>query len=253
MRGNESEVEATVQETGNASSVPALVAGLGEMQSLMVATEAIDEVVWETAMLAVRAHEAVDGCGVTVLREGRPHSLCPETEPYAKLEEMQYSSGIGPAVHAMTERTEVEIAAMSHASDWGEYAAVAAAHGIESSLSLPLVAGGQVLGAINYYAGSAGAFSGEFVLGRLIADLAATGLWCMLKHADRQQLDDQLRQALTSRADIDQAKGILMAQQRCSPEDAFDLLRRASQNRNVKLRDIARDIVEQARSGTDRQ
>ena len=49
---------------------------------------------------------------------------------------------------------------------------------------------------------------------------------------------------MESRATIEQAKGIIMAANHCSPDAAFDILRRASQNRNVKLRDIANDIVE---------
>jgi AmiR/NasT family two-component response regulator len=48
---------------------------------------------------------------------------------------------------------------------------------------------------------------------------------------------------LISRAVIDHAVGILMAQQRCDEDTAFDILRRASQNRNIKLRELATEIV----------
>jgi hypothetical protein len=47
---------------------------------------------------------------------------------------------------------------------------------------------------------------------------------------------------------IEQAKGVLMAQNRCGPEEAFDLLRRASQRANVKLNVLAAQIVEQVAS-----
>ena len=47
---------------------------------------------------------------------------------------------------------------------------------------------------------------------------------------------------------IEQAKGILMAQQRCGPEEAFELLRRASQRANVKVNVLAEQIVEQVAS-----
>jgi len=60
------------------------------------------------------------------------------------------------------------------------------------------------------------------------------------------QENDQLRSALTSRATIDQAKGILMAEHGCSPEDAFGRLVKMSQDANVPLRDVARAIVYQA-------
>lgn len=228
----------------NASSVPALVAGLGELQSLLVGNDTIDELVWETAMLVVRASDAVDECGVTVLREGEPRSLFPASAPHGALEEHQYSSGDGPAVEAMRAREAVRIEDMADETRWGSYSGEARERGIASSLSLPLIAGEQVLGAINYYSKQPRAFPADFLLGRLVADLASTGLWCLLKHADRATMDEQLQQALSSRSGIDQAKGILMAQQGCGPDEAFDLLRRASQHRNVKLRDVAGQIVD---------
>lgn len=57
---------------------------------------------------------------------------------------------------------------------------------------------------------------------------------------------EQLKLALASRATIEQAKGILMGAERCSADTAFEILKRASQRENVKLRDIAARIVDQA-------
>jgi hypothetical protein len=76
---------------------------------------------------------------------------------------------------------------------------------------------------------------------RLAALEGPAELRCQL--AAERKLTTQLRAALTSRAAIDQAIGILMAQQRCTAEQAFEILRTASQNRNVKLRHVAADIV----------
>jgi PAS domain S-box-containing protein len=62
---------------------------------------------------------------------------------------------------------------------------------------------------------------------------------------------EQLREALTSRATIEQAKGILMLRSRCSAEEAFAMLSQSSQERNIKLRDVATELVAIAtRSGT---
>ena len=55
----------------------------------------------------------------------------------------------------------------------------------------------------------------------------------------------QLRSALTSRATIEQAKGIVMTERHCTPEEAFGVLVRLSQNSNVPLRDVARALVYQ--------
>lgn len=60
---------------------------------------------------------------------------------------------------------------------------------------------------------------------------------------DEQHLTENLRIALSSRATIDQAIGIMMARQRCSPEEAFATLRTISQHRNVKLRHVVTNII----------
>jgi GAF domain-containing protein len=233
-------------DPGLSSSVPGLVASLSELGSLIVATDALDEVLWETAMLGVRASDEADACGVTVLRDGRPVSILPSTTLYTELEEHQYAHNDGPAIEAMRTRQPVRVAEMKRETRWQNYPALAASHGIGSSLSVPLIAGDHVLGAITFYSQQANSFGERFVLGQLIADLASTGMWCLLKHADKQQMTHQLEQALTSRATIDQAKGILIAKRGCSADEAFDQLRQTSQNHNIKLRDIAAKLVESA-------
>jgi hypothetical protein len=62
--------------------------------------------------------------------------------------------------------------------------------------------------------------------------------------AELQALVAQLETALSTRAPIEQAKGILMGAERCSADQAFDMLRRASQRENRKLRDVAQDLVD---------
>ena len=77
----------------------------------------------------------------------------------------------------------------------------------------------------------------------MFAGNAAGAVAVAVRLADQTQMSDDLHKALTSRAVIDQATGIIMAQQRCGAAAAFDVLRRASQNRNVKVRDLAAEIV----------
>ena len=72
------------------------------------------------------------------------------------------------------------------------------------------------------------------------------------RHTDlaecQTELDD-MREALESRPVIDQAKGMLIAERGCSPEEAFRMLSHASQRQNRKIRDIARAMVDGAQSG----
>src|SRR2546421_9667041 len=84
-------------------------------------------------------------------------------------------------------------------------------------------------------------------LARLLAGQAAIAVTAALRHYDEVTLSDHLRIALSSRSVIDQAIGIVMAQRRCSPEEAFATLRTISQRRNIKLRDIAAELVDATR------
>jgi len=231
---------------------PNVVRALGELPSLMVSTDAIDQVMWETAMLAVRADDAVDACGMTVLRNGRPVSVMPDVATHNAIEQLQYEGGAGPVRTALETHRTALVSNTATDTRWPEFSRAAAEQNVAAAVSLPMLVGDQLLGAVNLYSRQPGAFDRPPVLGELIADLAATGLWCMLKHADRQQMTEQLQQALTSRADIDQAKGILMSRHGCTPDEAFDLLRRDSQHRNVKLRAAAAELVAavSGRSGT---
>jgi len=75
------------------------------------------------------------------------------------------------------------------------------------------------------------------------AGMASQVAAALFGHRDLAQ---QLREAMQSRAVIEQAKGIVMAQQRCTVDEAFERLTKVSQNSNRKLRDVARALVEEA-------
>lgn len=88
------------------------------------------------------------------------------------------------------------------------------------------------------------AFDSHVDRAQAFATQAAAALTVVVRQADQVRLSDQLRQALESRAVIDQALGIVMAQNRCDEAAAFAVLRNASQNRNKKLRDVAATVIE---------
>ncbi len=221
-----------------------LVANLAELPSLLLSTEAVDKVVWQAATLAVHAIDDVDACGVTVLREGKPVSIMPGTAPYSELEQYQYEHSDGPLMQAMHQREVVVVPSMTSERQWDGYPALAAERGVAASLCLPLVVGDQVLGAITLYSSHTHDFSLARRLAELVADLASTALSCMKTHSEQTKLNGQLQEALTSRAIIEQAKGMLMAQRGCSADEAFNVLRRSSQHRNIKLREVAGLVVD---------
>src|SRR5688572_28685984 len=127
---------------------------------------------------------------------------------------------------------------------WPEFRAAAAEHGILSTLSFPLIVDKQGVGAMNLYSRREQGFAEIDVDdARLYADQAAIVLANAQAYWDAKELSQGLGEAMAHRAVIEQAKGILMSAQRCDPDTAFDLLVRASQRENVKLRDVARRIV----------
>src|SRR5205823_869691 len=106
-----------------------------------------------------------------------------------------------------------------------------------SSLSFPLSVADEPIGALNLYAGRVNAWDdGDEDRGRQLAEHAAALLANAQAHDRTVQLVEQLHESLASRAVIEQAKGILMARQGCSADAAFEILRRASQARNRKVR-----------------
>src|SRR3954451_20171518 len=139
----------------------------------------------------------------------------------------------------------VNVSDVAAETRWDGYPAHALAHGVDSSRSLPLSHQNQPVGALNLYAATPRAFDGADNVARAtaVAGQVKAVLSVVLRQADLVQLTDHLKAALTSRSAIDQAIGILMAQQHCTAGEAFDVLRSASQNRNRKLRDVAADIV----------
>jgi transcriptional regulator with GAF, ATPase, and Fis domain len=113
------------------------------------------------------------------------------------------------------------------------------------SMAIPLVVRGEIIGELTLHADKDYPFDeGATDLLSMLADQAATVAANALAHDSAVTLAQQLADAMTSRAVIEQAKGVLMARERCNPDDAFDMLRRASQRSNTKLRDIAQQIVD---------
>jgi len=117
-----------------------------------------------------------------------------------------------------------------------------------SLLELPLSvahADGTTDGALTFYADAVDAFGhNERLLAEAYAAVATLAVSAALAHLKAGVHEEQLREAIESRDVIGQAKGILMAREKCTADEAFEILRRASQRENVKLRDIAARVAQ---------
>ena len=197
--------------------------------------------------LALIATEAVDGCdlaSITVLREGTPTTPTFTDKDALTLDEAQYAHGDGPCLAAIRHRGIERVEIVSE-SRWPAYTAAAREIGVVGSLSVPTVRGEGAVGALNLYSRTRSLFDDAACeTACLLADQLGLAARSVAAFEEAYELAQQLQQAMESRAVIEQAKGIIMAQSGVGPEDAFEILRRASQAHNRKLRAIANELVE---------
>ena len=226
-----------------------LVQGLSAMSRYFVGDATLSDTLRQVSELA-RDAVGADMVGITMLVEGRARTAVFTDEAAPEIDTAQYETGIGPCLDAFRHGQVFRIDDMEHDSQWPPFSTVAFAHGVRSSMSVPLVARHESVGAINFYKCDPGRFSDDDVeVGLTFATQAAIVLANSQAYWDAHQFGANLMQAMKSRATIEQAKGILMGAQRCSPDEAFQVLVRASQRENRKLREIAEDIVNRTVNG----
>ncbi|HEX5291558.1 MAG TPA: GAF and ANTAR domain-containing protein [Streptosporangiaceae bacterium] len=221
-----------------------IATGVTELHDVLLSTQSIEDFVQELAVQAAQLIADSLSCGITLRRGTQHDTVACSDELAGRVNGLQYSLGEGPCLTALADGRPAYSADLAADPRWPRFAAAAVAEGIQSALSLPLIAQEQVIGALNLYARGRAAFGEtETRLAEKFAENAAGALALGQRLVSYAALTDQLRAALGSRAVIDQAVGILMGQERCSQQQAFAALRAASQNRNVKLRVLAEEIV----------
>lgn len=218
---------------------------VGHLFQLLAGNESLEGFLIDLTQVAADDVERGASCGLTARVEGRPLIITSSDEVATDLDRVQEEAGEGPCLEAIATGEPVEVPDVTASVKWDAWRSRAVARGVRKSLSLPLATAGEdVLAAFNLYSTTAVAFTPEErQAAAAFVEHAAGALMVAIRLAALAELTGHLETALASRGVIDQAKGILMAQQRCSAEDAFDILRRASQARNVKIRDIAVAVV----------
>lgn len=221
---------------------------LRALSQFVVSKISLGDTLLRVSELTIEALPAADMAGITLLGADGKAVTGVFTDPEApEIDAAQYASGRGPCLDSWRLRKIIRLDVIDDAKDdYPEFADAARAHGIRSTLSLPLQAGEDAAGAMNLYSKAENGFTVEDEgIGNLLASAAAIVLINASAYWQAAQLGEQLGQAMQSRAVIEQAKGILMARSpRLTADEAFDLLRKASQRENVKLRDIAQRIVD---------
>ena len=212
---------------------------------MLVDEESVDDTLRRIAYLACKSPIGADAAGVTLQRDGGPITPAFFGDSAQLLDAAQYTSDDGPCLTAYRTGETVRLDSIATESvRWPAFAAQAAEHGIQSSLSLPLAVGERRVGALNLYSTLLAPFTDESVaLAHVFAQQAAVSLGNAEIYWRTHELTRNLEAALENRDRIGQAKGILIATRNVDGDDAFDLLRNTSQNMNIKLRDVADHVV----------
>ena len=229
---------------GSHMSETALAQSLNALARFVVGDNTVEETLQRVSELTVDAMPGADLVGITMIVDGKPQTSVFTDSISPEIDQAQYDSGEGPCLDSFRHQRVETIESTSEVGRWPEFRKAAADHGIGSTLSLPLVIDNNGVGALNLYAKKHRAFGEDDVrAASLFASQAAIVLANAQTYWEARTLGEHLGEAMKSRAVIEQAKGILMAAQRCGEDEAFNLLVRASQRENVKLREIATRIV----------
>jgi transcriptional regulator with GAF, ATPase, and Fis domain len=243
---------------GGGDGVDARAAALSALVQFQVSETTVGQALHRIAEITRQAVPAADIVGMTTLDgEGRPTTAVYTDADSPAIDEAQYREGQGPCVDAWRNNTVIRVPRVTDCADrYPGFAAACQQHGVQSTLSLPMRAGEIALGAMNLYAHSLDGFGDDDE--SVAKDLAVAGAAVLANvsaYWTAFDLSVQLNEAMASRAVIEQAKGMLMAGNRgLTPDAAFELLRKASQRENVKLRELASRIVDSSMgTGTQKE
>ncbi len=217
----------------------------------LLSASTVAEVLTRVVAAARRTIPAVHMASVTLREPDGTFHTPVQTDPIAvELDQAQYRSGRGPCVESARPAGPAMAVADDLGTDgrWPEFASASVRAGFASVLATSLMpdrTGGELPGALNLYSRGRYAFTPADVdRALLLATHASLALatTAAVSAADLER--SQLRTAIASRDVIGQAKGILMARRGLTADEAFDVLRRTSQDINIKLVDLATTVSE---------
>ncbi|WP_249125945.1 MULTISPECIES: GAF and ANTAR domain-containing protein [unclassified Streptomyces] len=216
---------------------------MAQLARKLLAQDSVQGTLDEIAESAVRLVEGCDAAGILAVRKGRAVTLSACGDVVEASDRLQGEFAEGPcfdlAARADGENGErvFRIPDMTEPQpSWPRYGDAARDLGIGSMTGVLLYTHDEDFGALNLYSRRPGAFGEEIeTAGWMLASHAAVAL------ADARTID-QLEDGMKTRHAIGEAMGILMERHKLSEEDAFNVLRRISQQHNIKLRDVAQRV-----------
>jgi GAF domain-containing protein len=212
---------------------------MADLARSVAAPRKLDDVLSGVTSSAVELLTGAETAGVLLVSKGgKFESLSGTSELIYKLDRLQEQFNEGPCLDAAVNDLVVRTEDFQTESRWPQYSRGVCDLGVRSSISFKLYTGDRTAGALNVFSRSPHTFDADAeVIGSILAAHAAAAI---LASRDSQQL----QAALLSRDLIGQAKGILMERFTIDAIGAFEMLRKLSQQMNVRLAEIAQRVVD---------
>lgn len=216
---------------------PGSGSALAEAARGVAANPDVQEALQSVVDLAMASCECC-GASVTLVRTtGGAETTATSGELIEQADNLQYKFDEGPCLRAAEQGGAYLIVDTATDPRWPVWGPAVAEMGLRSVLSIHLFTDARVLGALNlYYTGIEEFADDEVETAKVVAAHASVAL-------ARLRSERDLWRAIDSRHLIGQAQGILMERYRLTPEKAFAVLRRQSQQHNIKLHEVAGTLV----------
>jgi GAF domain-containing protein len=212
---------------------------MAELARASAAPRSLDDVLVGVTKAAMELMPGAQAAGILLIgRGGKFDSVADTSDLPAKLDELQMRFNEGPCREAALNEVIVRTDDFRDEERWPKYSAAALELGVMSGLSLKLYTTDRTAGALNMFAFEPRAFTSEDETTGVV--LAAHAAAAILASSQGEQLES----ALSTRDRIGQAKGIIMERFGIDDVQAFEMLRRLSQDSNTKLIDVAQRVIE---------
>ena len=215
-----------------------LIAGMEDIKSVL------DDLTGFAAATLTNTTGKPIECAITLHRRKRTATIGGSSGRAVVLDRIEQSLGDGPCIEALEMGVPVLLDDVASDPRWPEYRRALSAAGITSSLGVPMKLDNDGGAVLDFFAPVTGLFSRQAVAdGVKFAEMAGKALRLAVRIASAEQRADNLKAAMDTRTVIDLACGIIMAQNKCDKDEAFHLLRSASNTRNQKLNELAEGLV----------
>ena len=181
----------------------------------------------------------IDHAGISVAhRDGGIETVAVTDDLVRELDQLQYDVGEGPCLYAVTDCPVVVVDDVRHEQRWPRFVGPAAELGLRSQIGLRLYSNDETMGGLNLYSTSRDHIAAHTEpMAELFASIAAAVM-------GRARREHDLAAAVATRQVIGQATGIVMERYSMDERRAFDYLLRVSSLSNLKVRDLAREMVD---------